>query len=183
MTDTRDDAAPLQQNRQSKTARREKFRPLSESEKAPQVALNTLRQYDRMVELINEALRDPQRFRLRPSAIQELNRISIKNLEAEAGRWRDVPIEIEGSKHQPPPAEEVPKHIDDLCEYVTQHWDDRSPFHLAAYVMWRLNWMAPDFDDPWELVETPEGWELRPENLNAAKEPTKPPKPTQTTEG
>lgn len=146
MTDTRDDAAPFQQNRQSKTAKHEKFRPLSESEKAPQEALNTLRQYDRMVELINEALRDPQRFRLRPSAIQELNRISIKNLEAEAGRWRDVPIEIEGSKHQPPPAEEVPKHIDDLCEYVTQHWDDRSPFHLAAYVMWRLNWIHPFVD-------------------------------------
>ena len=38
-------------------------------------------------------------------------------------------------------------------------------------------WMAPDFDDPWELVETPEGWELRPENLNATKEPTKNTKP------
>jgi hypothetical protein len=38
-------------------------------------------------------------------------------------------------------------------------------------------WMAPDFNDPWELVETPEGWELRPENLNSAEEPTKEPKP------
>jgi Fic family protein len=140
------DPAPAQQNRQSKTAKREKFRPLSEPQKARQEALNTLRQYDRMVELINAMLQTQQRFRLRPSAIQELNRISIKNIEAEAGRWRDAPIEIEGSRHQPPPAEDVPKHIDDLCEYVNEHWDDRSPFHLAAYVMWRLNWIHPFVD-------------------------------------
>ena len=145
MTDTHD-PAPQQQNRQSKTAKREKFRPLSEPQKARQEALNTLRQYDRMVEMINATLRSPQRFRLRPSDIQELNRISIKNLEAEAGRWRDVPIDIEGSKHQPPPAEDVPRHVDDLCEYVNEHWDDRSPFHLAAYVMWRLNWIHPFVD-------------------------------------
>jgi len=99
-----------------------------------------------MVELINTTLQTQQRFRLRPSAIQELNRISIKNIEAEAGRWRDVPIEIEGSRHQPPPAEDVPKHIDDLCEYVNEHCEDRSPFHLAAYVMWRLNWIHPFVD-------------------------------------
>ncbi len=137
---------PSQQNRQSRTVKRERFKPLSEPEKANQEALNTLRQYDRMVEIINEALRSPQRFRLRPSAIQELNRISINNLEAEAGRWRNEPIVIEGSGHQPPPWEEVPKHVDDLCDYVNDNWDVRSPFHLAAYVMWRLNWIHPFVD-------------------------------------
>ena len=145
MTDT-EDSAPQQQNRQSRTVKREQFRPLSEPQKARQEALNTLRQYDRMVEMINETLRQPQRFRLRPSALQELNRISVRNLEAEAGRWRDVPIVIEGSNHQPPAPEDVPKHIDDLCEYVNDHWNNRSPFHLAAYVMWRLNWIHPFVD-------------------------------------
>ncbi len=57
-----------------------------------------------------------------------------------------MPIEIEGSRHQPPPADEIPKHIDDLCDYVHEHWEDRSPFHLAAYVMWRLNWIHPFVD-------------------------------------
>jgi Fic family protein len=135
-----------QQNRQSRTVKHERFRSLSEPEKARQEALNTLRQYDRMVEIINETLRQPQRFRLRPSAIQELNRISIKNLEADAGRWRDSPIIIEGSQHQPPPCEEVPQHVDDLCDYVNDNWDNHSPFHLAAYVMWRLNWIHPFVD-------------------------------------
>lgn len=109
-----------QQDRQSRTVKREQFKPLSEPQRARQEALNTLRQYDRMVGIINETLRQPQRFRLRPSAIQELNRISIRNIEAEAGRWRDVPILIEGSDHQPPTAEDVPKYVDDLCEYVNE---------------------------------------------------------------
>jgi fido (protein-threonine AMPylation protein) len=139
-------ATPQQQDRQSRTVKRERFRTLSEPEKARQEALNTLRQYDRMVEIINETLRQPQRFRLRPSAIQELNRISIKDLEIEAGRWRDVPVVIDGSQHQPPPWEEVPKHVDDLCDYVNDKWNDCSPFHLAAYVMWRLNWIHPFVD-------------------------------------
>jgi Fic family protein len=140
------DLASQQQNRQSRTVKREQFRPLNEPQKARQEALNTLRQYDRMVEIIQLALGQPQRLRLRPSSIQELNRISIKNIEVEAGRWRDQPIVIDGSSHQPPPPEEVPKHIDDLCDYVNDHWDDRSPFHLAAYVMWRLNWIHPFVD-------------------------------------
>ena len=138
--------APPQPDRQSRTIKREAFRSLSEPEKARQEALNTLQQYDRMVEIINETLRLPQRFRLRPSAVQELNRISIKGLEAEAGRWRDVPMEIEGSEHQPPSSEEVPRHVDDLCDYVNDNWNNRSPFHLAAYVMWRLNWIHPFVD-------------------------------------
>lgn len=141
-----DDNPSAQQDRQSRPVKREKFRPLTEPQKAKQEALNTLRQYDRMVELINETLRQTQRFRLRPSAIQELNRISIRNIEAEAGRWRDVPIVIDGSSHQPPPHEEVPRHVDDLCDYVNEKWDNKSPFHLAAYVMWRLNWIHPFVD-------------------------------------
>jgi Fic family protein len=140
------DPTPQQQDRQSRTVKREQFRPLSEPQKARQEALNTLRQYDRMVEIINETLRLTQPFRLRPSAIQELNRISIRKIEAEAGRWRDVPIVIDGSRHQPPASEEVPRHVDDLCDYVNDHWNDKSPFHLAAYVMWRLNWIHPFVD-------------------------------------
>lgn len=31
-------------------------------------------------------------------------------------------------------------------------------------------WMSPDFNDPWELVETADGgWELRPESPKASE--------------
>jgi len=29
-----------------------------------------------------------------------------------------------------------------MCEYVNSNWD-RSPLHLSAYVMWKLNWIHP----------------------------------------
>jgi Fic family protein len=28
-----------------------------------------------------------------------------------------------------------------MCDYVNENWDDKSAVHLAAYVMWRLNWI------------------------------------------
>jgi Fic family protein len=35
----------------------------------------------------------------------------------------------------------VQELVEDLCEYVNTHWEDASAVHLAAYVMWRLNWI------------------------------------------
>ena len=29
---------------------------------------------------------------------------------------------------------------------VNQHWDAKSPLHLSAYVLWRLNWVHPYAD-------------------------------------
>jgi len=78
--------------------------------------------------------------------IQELNRISMQRLEHDAGRWRDVGMSIGSSRHVPPSPIEVPKYVDELCDYVNEHWSDRSALHLAAYVMWRLNWVHPFVD-------------------------------------
>jgi len=33
-----------------------------------------------------------------------------------------------------------------MCDYVNEHWGDRSPIHLSSYVMWRLNWIHPFTD-------------------------------------
>lgn len=46
--------------------------------------------------------------------------------------------------HQPPPHEEVIPLVDQMCEYVNGHFGN-SAVHLAAYVMWRHNWIHPFF--------------------------------------
>lgn len=33
-----------------------------------------------------------------------------------------------------------------MCDYVNGQWDATTPIHLAAYVMWRLNWIHPFAD-------------------------------------
>src|ERR1700689_2970812 len=112
---------PPKKERQSVPVRPESSPPLTEAEKARQEASNTLLQYDRMTELIDASLSDSTPFRLRPHILQDLNRISIQKIEADAGRWRDVSMKIEQSKHNPPLPEEVPRYVDEMCDYVTDN--------------------------------------------------------------
>ncbi|MCU1350191.1 MAG: Fic family protein [Acidobacteria bacterium] len=76
----------------------------------------------------------------------ELNRLAVESLVEGPGAWRQVPIEITTSKHTPPDHLDVPREIDEMCEYVQAYWSDRTPIHLSAYVMWRLNWIHPFVD-------------------------------------
>lgn len=115
-------------------------------EKARREAQNGLRQFDAAVEQIEYSLHpDRQPFKLRPSAILRLNRVALEGIERLAGNYRPAGIRIRGSKHTPPDAHLVPELVEDLCEYVNANWD-RRPIHLAAYVMWRLNWIHPFVD-------------------------------------
>lgn len=53
---------------------------------------------------------------------------------------------IEQSEHVPPPEQDVAEYVDDLCDYVASEWNTSYATHLAAYVLWRLNWIHP-FED------------------------------------
>jgi Fic family protein len=69
----------------------------------------------------------------------------LDGLSSYAGVYRPAGIAIKGSKHTPPEAHLVPELVEDLCDYVNANWD-RSPLHLASYVLWRLNWIHPFVD-------------------------------------
>ena len=105
-------------------------------------ARNGLRQFDAVVGLINGALGQKEGFKLRPSAALELNRLAIDGVHPQAGGYRTSPIKISGSSHQPPTARDVPALVEEMCEYVNET-RQKSPIHLAAYIMWRMNWIHP----------------------------------------
>jgi Fic family protein len=113
--------------------------------KAEAEALNGLKQYDLAVQVVQAAI-DQKRFKLRLSLILSLQREALQGLSAYAGLFRPGNVEIQHSKHNPPGAHLVAELVEDLCEYVNDNWDDASPIHLAAYVMWRLNWIHPFAD-------------------------------------
>lgn len=113
--------------------------------KAEAEALNGLKQYDLAVQVVQAAI-DQKRFKLRPSLVLSLQREALQGLSAYAGLFRPGDVEIQHSKHNPPGAHLVAELVEDLCEYVNDNWDDASPIHLAAYVMWRLNWIHPFAD-------------------------------------
>jgi Fic family protein len=74
-----------------------------------------------------------------------LNRLALEGINRYPGVYRPCPIEIQGSKHAPPPPYLVPELVEELCDYVNTNWD-RTPIHLASYIMWRLNWIHPFVD-------------------------------------
>lgn len=111
-------------------------------QKAQLEARNGLLQFDEVVRLVSE-IESGSNFLLRPSTIQSLHRIAIQDIYSCAGSYRSEPIEIKGTDHKPPEWESVARHIEETCDYVNDHWDGSSPVHLAAYLMWRINWIHP----------------------------------------
>jgi Fic family protein len=114
-------------------------------EKAAAEARNGFRQYDAAIAAIQSAL-ERGTFRLRPSLILGLQREALAGISAYAGNYRPGGVAIQGSKHEPVGAHLVPELVEEMCDYVNDHWIDSTPIHLAAYLMWRLNWIHPFAD-------------------------------------
>jgi Fic family protein len=113
-------------------------------------AANGLRQFDYGKNVAQQAI-DRQstsdfKFRLRPSLILSLHREALQGISDRAGSFRPSWVEIQGSNHKAPGAHLVPELVEDLCEHVNDNWDRSTAIHLAAYVMWRLNWIHPFAD-------------------------------------
>ncbi len=115
-------------------------------EQARVEAANGLRQYDHVISLVREWTDPERKFRLRPSMLLNLQRTALEGLSGYAGNYRPGAVEIGKSKHTPPAAHLVAELIEDMCEYVNLNFDGKNAAHLAAYVMWRLNWIHPFAD-------------------------------------
>jgi fido (protein-threonine AMPylation protein) len=113
---------------------------------ALQEVLNGLKQFRLVVEMVESFLGSERPFKLRPSHLQQLHRVALTGLSAYAGNWRPSGIEIRGSGHAPPDPSLIPELVEELCDYVTEKWTEKSPLHLASYVMWKLNWIHPFTD-------------------------------------
>lgn len=109
-------------------------------------ARNALRQFDAVLGMIDEWLQPNRQFRLRPSMFLSLHRAALQGISSYAGNFRPGGVDIEGSSHQPIGAHLVAERIEQLCDYVNDNWNTASALHLAAYVMWRLNWIHPFSD-------------------------------------
>ncbi|MFN0165219.1 MAG: Fic family protein [Bryobacteraceae bacterium] len=108
-------------------------------EKALLEARNGLLQFDEVVKLVDRKAD----FKLRPSTIQRLQRLAIQGIYTCAGNYRTGPVYIAGTTHEPPSAADVAELVEEMCEYVSVNWRSSSALHLAAYVMWRVNWIHP----------------------------------------
>lgn len=108
-------------------------------------AENTLRQFDAAMHELQEWIGN-RSYKLRASIILRFNRIALNRLSKYAGVYRPGEIKIKGSSHAPIPAEIVPEQMEEFCDYINENWHDKSPIHLSAYALWRLNWIHPFVD-------------------------------------
>jgi|SRR5579864_3901300 len=119
---------------------------LDREEQARREVANGLRQFDAVVQLVEQVRAEKRPFKLRLSTILSLHRLALEGISGFAGNFRPAGVEIGGSQHAPAGAHLVPELVEGLCDYVNDNWASASAIHLSAYVMWRINWIHP-FDD------------------------------------
>lgn len=112
---------------------------------------NSLRLVDYTQDLIDAAIEVGGPARITPEIICEMNRMAVQGLALPgqidtAGKYRDGPVTIENSRHVPPGHAEVPALVDEMCGQLDAERNQGGETWVAAYALWRLNWIHPSED-------------------------------------
>lgn len=71
-----------------------------------------------------------------------LNYAAVANISQFGGRYREEPIYV--GNHCPPHFKDVPNLMDRFFSLIHENWTLlEHPTYLAAYALWRLNWIHP----------------------------------------
>lgn len=73
--------------------------------------------------------------------VKAINYHAIACLHTNAGEYR--PCEVVVGTHEPPQHFRVAALMDDFVNMVNRRWEAEDPVALAAYVLWRLNFIHP----------------------------------------
>lgn len=70
-----------------------------------------------------------------------LNHVAVANISQFGGRFRKEPVYV--GSHRPPHFNEVEELMDRFISTIQENWYIWTPTELAAYGLWRLNWIHP----------------------------------------
>ena len=70
-----------------------------------------------------------------------LNHVAVANVSQFGGRFRKEPIYV--GNHKPPHFNDVPDWMDRFTSTIQENWYIWTVTELAAYGLWRLNWIHP----------------------------------------
>jgi prophage maintenance system killer protein len=101
---------------------------------------NGNRQYDFLKSIVGASLSVGRPF-LSSQVIKALNFHAIACLHSYAGEYRPCPVTV--GPHNPVPHYRVQALMDDFVNTVNREWERADPVVLAAFVLWRLNWIHP----------------------------------------
>ena len=101
---------------------------------------NLERQYDLLHDFIEIGVRHgPAAFD--KQMLWALNHAAVAGISQYGGRFREEPIYV--GRHIPPHFERVPELMDRYVSFIHENWDTMTAEGLAAYGLWRLNWIHP----------------------------------------
>ena len=102
---------------------------------------NLLRQYDLLANCIEIGIsKGVEAFD--KYTLWSLNAAAVANIAQFGGRYWEQPIYV--GNHIPPHFEKVPDLMDQCLSLIHENWDiDSHPTSLAAYALWRMNWIHP----------------------------------------
>jgi Fic family protein len=106
---------------------------------------NGSRQYDFLRSLVTTSLAVQRPF-LSSHIIKALNFHAITCLHPNAGEFRPCPVVVgpnDPKPYHPPAPYRVQALMDDFVNTVNRAWEKTEPVSLAAFVLWRLNWIHP----------------------------------------
>jgi Fic family protein len=101
---------------------------------------NLIRQYDLLTNCVEIGLRQGHTA-FDKYMLWSLNHVAVANISQFAGRFREEPIYV--GNHIPPHFKDVPELMDRFVSFVHENWFNVGPTALAAYGLWRLNWIHP----------------------------------------
>ena len=98
------------------------------------------RHYDFLQSVVETAVAVGKPF-LSQTVIKAINYHAIACLHPYAGEYRPCAVTV--GDHDPPDHYRVNALMDDFVNEVNRYWDDLDEVSLAAFVLWRLNWIHP----------------------------------------
>lgn len=123
---------------------------LSNDEKPSDENLQELRNIRKAIDFIEETFDGDDSQQITPSFIREVQKIVVTDLKHDGskwpGDWRSCSVHIKKSDHEPPNHIEIPRLIQELCDYIADDNDNKMDIIKIALAHHRLAAIHP-FDN------------------------------------
>jgi Fic family protein len=104
---------------------------------------NLLRQSQLLIDCVTISLKHGHST-FSKATLCQFNHVAVANISQFGGRLRRQPVYV--GSHVPPHFKEVPELVDDFVAFIHENWWELKATELAAYSLWRLNWIHPFVD-------------------------------------
>lgn len=115
---------------------------LSNDEKPSDENLQELRNIRKAIDFIEETFDGDDSQQITPSFIREVQKIVVTDLKHDGskwpGDWRSCSVHIKKSDHEPPNHIEIPRLIQELCDYIADDNDNKMDIIKIALAHHRL---------------------------------------------